>query len=256
MESLFSFESQLYTERVSKASLQLSDELAIFTENTSDLMYIQEKEVELMSSKFRKFLTEIIESLKSFYNNMKISITSGARSAKFQKALRRLREEIKEKKANGVKNVEVVDIWTLEETYLDYTVKIKKLTEKVFKKEYKTTMEMNNDIAEIEQLFAEADDKLDKLSKVKKTVDLGKLEVFVEYEISGRSKVLASLNECITMMEQMKSNIRMLEMEEKIRGAEILTRRVGLLKKTSLKISGFFHKWVVKIITVFVFIFA
>ena len=107
----------------------------------------------------------------------------------------------------------------------------------------------DDDIKVIKEMIKRADDCDKKIS-----VPTVKMLNFVEDEISGKSKVLESLNDGITIFQQMQHDCKVLETRKEILGPDIIPKHIGFLRKIAISISGFFKRWSVKIISSIVLI--
>ena len=219
----------------------------IFTEK-------QQKQRESIFVKIKKFFAKIVSSLHNFKSNIQIEVDKTVRSAEFSKKLRKLHKELTEAKSRGVKNVTVIDVWTLREKYLEAVKDLKQYAKKFPKIKYKNTTDIGNDLDAFNKTMEKYKQELEVLSKQTVTVSLARMLDFIDDEVSGKGTIINSLNDAITSIQQMNNDCEHLEKQLEILGPDVIPHHIGLLRRVATGISGFLKKWTVKIITTFVLI--
>lgn len=260
MESIFAdytFESNVFDNALAKADVEFREAITEFVEALySPESYITEAEKDTFIVKVKKFFADLISSFKMFMKSIKTEVGKAVRTASTDNELHKMYNQLKKKKAEGVKNVKVMDVWTLQEAYVRDAEDLMKLAKKFSNKNYKTVIELENDIADFNTKFDRYEKELEELEKKVVTVSIDKMIAFVEAEISNRSKIFDTMNDCITMMETMKGDCENMETKVAILGPDIIQKKISFIRKIGLKISGFVKKIIVKIVSTTVFLFA
>ena len=176
------------------------------------------------------------------------------RSAEFETRLRKLHKELKEGQKGGIKDVEVHDVWTMTNKYLRCVDELKRYAKKFAEMKYKRTSQIDDDISQFNTIMERYKNELEEASKKTIEVPLKDMLDFVEDEISGRSNVMSTLNDAITILQQMDKDCELIEKRKDILGPDIIPKHIGFIRRIAYSISGFFKKWAVKIISTVVFI--
>lgn len=247
-------ESNIFDNAINKANFELTESITSFIELNESKYIFTEAEKETIVTSVKKFFTNIISAIQNFINSIKQQINRSTRFSTTDSKLHKTYKELLKQKEAGCKEVKVMDVWTLEKKYLTYVDELKKLAKKFSKMKYKRSSELNADIERFNKLYDNYDKELTSLSENTIVVPIDKMINFVEDEISNRSKVMDSLNDCITLMEQMRDDVDLIETRYDILGVDIVPKHISFLKKIGTSISSFIKKWVVKFITKVVFI--
>lgn len=255
-EFLFEEYEEIFNNEFEKACFGLVETNTEFIESVYDYGYITEKAYETFSTKTKKFLANIIAALKDFYNNLKQQIGATLRKKEYSKRLHKLREELREKREDGVYEIETTDVITLANTYIDMVEDLKEYSKKFSKMKYTTTTEIEHDLDKYHNKVDEYNKKLEKLMDKKIKISTQKMLDFVEKEISGQSRVMNTIADCMDVIEQISDQVDALETKKNIIGAEILTGYTTGVRGVVKSFSFFVRSWSVKIITTIVFVFA
>lgn len=243
----------IFSTSIDNINLRLIEAVVEFHEESNDSFYVTERQRDTLYVKVKKLFSDMIVSIKNFINQVKIDVERRVRDAKTESKLRKLYKELKQ---TGDKSIEVVDVWNLKDYYLKAVSELKKYTKRISKMEYKNTSQIDDDLANFNTTIAKYEKNLEELSNKKKKVSTLKLITFVEDEISGRSKVIDSLNDSITIIDNMKREVNNLEARKAILGPDVIPKHIGLFRRISQKITSFFRNWAAKIISRIVFLFA
>ena len=243
----------IFDQRVNSINVDLIEAVATFTESCNDSFYVTERQKDTLFVKIKKFFADMIIALKNFKNQIITDVNRKVRESKIDMKLRSLHKDLKN---SDQKTTEIEDVWALKNTYLDAVFDLKSYAKRVSKMEYRNTIQIDSDLEDFNKILAKYEEKIEKISEKKKKVSTVSLLKFVEDELSGRSKVLDTLNDSITIMEQMKNDVEALEAKKAILGPDVIPKHVGFLRKIANKIAAFFRKHIAKFISRFVFLFA
>lgn len=245
--------TNIYDYRVDKLNVELIEAVAEYVESTIDDIYVTEAKKDSLYVKVKKFFVELIISMKNFIKQIKIDVEKKMRDSRNEANLRKMHKDLKERNSMYI---EVHDIWSLTNYMTKMAKDLKQYTKRIGKMNYNNTREIDEDITGFNKRVENFDTDMEKLMDKRVTVSRQKMIDFVEDEISGRSMVFSSASECIAMIEQMSSDIDSLEKKKNLLGPDIIPKHVGFLRKISIKISSIFKKWISKVISTFVFLFA
>ena len=209
----------------------------------------KKQEKEFFAIRLKNFFAEIIAAFQHFIDTIQVEIDRKVRKAEFEMKLRALYKELRDRKANGVTTVKVHDIWTMRDEYLNCTKELKKIAKKFSNVDYKHINQIDEDMEKFNQTMEQYKKTLEDASEKMVEVPVEKMITFIEDEVSGKGKVITSLNEAVTMLQQMQKDCDLLEKKKAIYGPDLIPRHVGCLRKVTLSITKFFKKWSVKIIS-------
>jgi len=256
MEFFLETESDIFDNLITNRNIEFMEAIATFAEQMTGTVF-EEKKNERPESfivKINKFFADLINGFQNFKAQIQLELDRRIRATEIDAKLRKMHTQMKAQKNVGVDKVEVVDCWTLRDKYLECVNKLRKYAKKFSEMKYKRTSEIDNDLAEFNKLVDKYSDEIAELTDKKITVDIQKMIDFVEDEISGRSRVLVSLDDAVTILKQMKQDALVLETRKDILGPDIIPKHMGFIRQIATKISAFIKKWAVKIITTIVFI--
>lgn len=249
--SFLDTESQIFSNRLDNINIEFMEAITNFVEEYYNDEYYSESKVKEDSfmTKINKFFANIINAFQNFQTQIRIEVDRKMRESAVDKKLHEAYEEIKKKKDAGASTVQVMDCWTLKDDYLACVNELRKYAKKFTEMKYKRVTEIDDDIAAFNKIIDKYDQKLQDDCDKEITVPVTKMLNFVEDEISGRSKVIESLNDGITMFKQMQHDCYVLQTRKEILGPDVISKHVGFIRKIAMSISGFFKRWTVKIIT-------
>ena len=248
---------EIFDNKVSTAQAEFMEALASFYENCLDDNFIfteKKTEKESLIIRTKKFFANLIAAFQNFKATIQVELNKKVRASEFQNKLRKLHKELKEGEKGGIKHVEVHDVWAMRDKYLECVSDLKKYAKKFAEMKYTKTREIDDDIVQFNTTMEKYKKELEKVSEKMITVPISKMIDFVEDEINGRGRVMNTLNDAITLLEQMNKDCELIEKRTEILGPDIIPKHVGFLRKIAYSISGFFKRWAVKIITTIVFI--
>lgn len=265
---------------INKFNLGISDLLTEMTEEYSNDTIITEKVKESFFSRVKKWFKNLILNFTNFANSIKINITSKKRDSEFGKSLRKMQEELIEKKKKGYIEVQVSDIWTIRDLYIEAVDSLTSQYRKLFKdrgllfrkstddsddvksrnkvgNKYKYIEQVDKQLEQIDSAVKYWDEKLKAVSEKTVVKNIDDMLRFIDKEISNRSEVMKTLNNAMTMLDELLAEIDYMEKKIEIYGSDVLCgKRVFFLKKIASNITSFIRRWIGKAIANVVFIFA
>ena len=206
--------------------------------------------------------------------------TSKKRDSEFGKSLRKMQEELIEKKKKGYIEVQVSDIWTIRDLYIEAVDSLTSQYRKLFKdrgllfrkstddsdnvksrnkvgNKYKYIEQVDKQLEQIDSAVKYWDEKLKAVSEKTVVKNIDDMLRFIDKEISNRSEVMKTLNNAMTMLDELLAEIDYMEKKIEIYGSDVLCgKRVFFLKKIASNITSFIRRWIGKAIANVVFIFA
>lgn len=249
-------ESEIFDNRISSINIEFMEAISDFTEELYNEYFMEagKAKKDSFTTKINKFFANLINAFQNFHAQIKLEIDRKSRESALDKKLHDSYKELKLKKDIGLNTVTVMDCWTLRDDYLECVEKLRKYAKKFTEMKYKRVSEIDSDLAEFNKIIDEYDKKLQDDCDKKISVPTTKMLNFVEDEISGKSKILESLNDGITIFQQMQHDCKVLETRKEILGPDVIPKHIGFLRKIAISISGFFKRWSVKIISSIVLI--
>lgn len=250
----FTEESTAFDNSVYNAVTSVIDSICSYTEKFESTHLITESEKDTLITSIKKFFANLIATIKNFINEIKVETNRKRRNIDSDFQLHKLYKKLKEAKENGSTKVQVSDVWSIEKTYLEAVKEMKSIAINFSKMNYKRVSEIDDDLVKFNKIYDKWDVQLTKINDKKIIVDINKMINFVEDEISGRSKVTDSINDCMTLIEQMESDCSLIATKSEILGPDIIPKHVSFLRKISTSITLFIKKWIVKVISTVVLI--
>lgn len=238
--------------KITDAEFDLIHASALFMEYCDEdgfLIVEKKKEKEFFVIRIKNFFAEIIAAFQHFIDTIQVEIDKKIRSADYDVKLRNLHKELREGKTKGITTVNVNDVWTMREEYLKCVKELKPMAKKFSKVDYKHINEIDNDMDKFESVMEKYKTTLESASEKKIDVPIEKMITFIEDEISGKGKIITSLNDTVALLQQMQKDCDLLEKKKAIYGPDLIPRHVGVLRKVTVKTTKFIKKWSVKIIS-------
>lgn len=251
----YDFESNTFDTELAIADSNFMEALTEYAESFDKNHYVTENEKDSIITTIKKFYANIIATIKNFISSIQVEVSKKTRERATDSKLHKMYDNLKKAKENGANKVKVVDVWTLEREYIKATDELKKLALKFSKMKYDRISDLDRDIAKFNSLYDKYDKELDELSKQTIVVDIDKMIDFVSDEISNRSKIFDTINDSITLMEQMEKDSELIAQREDILGPDVIPKHLSFLRKMGTKIAAFMKKNTVKFIANVVFAF-
>ena len=253
----FEYYLESFMHTVDSLSCQVSDEITIYMESINydeDIPFIETKGDSIFVA-IKKFIANLIVSVENFGKNLKNEIERKKREITLDKNLKSNYNKFLKMKEEGIKTVEVTDYWTLSEDYLKCVKRLQYLSSKfsitddLDSRNFKSMEELEDTLEKFHSVCDEYDKILqaDCEKKVSKPID--EVIRFFDKEISGSSRVLASLYDGIAIYKKIQTDCEALEKRKEILGPDIIPKHIGLLKRIAIRLSRLFGKWTTKILT-------
>lgn len=256
MEFLLKEYEERFEDEIERACMYLVEVNTAFMEAVYEAGYIMESEYDTFTTKVKKFFEKILSALSDFKNHLKQQINATLRKKEYNKRLHKLREELVQKRDEGISEIETTDVITLGNTYIDMVKDLSEYAKKFTKMKYTSTTEIDRDLEKYHKKVDEYEKKLEKLMDKKIRISTQKMLDFVEREISNQSKVMKTIADCMDTIEQIRDQVESLETKKNIIGADILTGYTRGVRGVTKTLSFFVKTWTVKVITTIVFVFA
>lgn len=253
--------SQIFDTEFGRLNFDMMESIALYEESYQDFYAMERKKPtvkplkEPLLVKLKKFLADIITTFENFIQTTKTQIENTIREKHTAETLRKLHKELTEKKNSGKETVTVTDVWTMKWTYLKGVDELRSLALKISKMNYTTTASLDSDLERFEKTIDGIEKELNAALNRKITVPTQKMIDFVEREITGQSNVMQSLNQAISMYNQMKTDVSAIEKKRDVLGPDVLSKYASSVRRVSINIGSFFKKWAVKFIVTVCLIF-
>ena len=147
-----------------------------------------------------------------------------------------------------------MDIQAYCDEYLNAVDELETYAKRFANMKCKHLSDIDRDINDFNDIAEDYENSLNKIAQKKVKMSPKKLMKYIENEISGRSQVLDTLNDAMTLFEQMKNDCTLLESRKNILGPDIIAKKIGFIRKMSTKISRFIKRNVVRFISTIVLI--
>ena len=239
---------------IEEINISMMESITTFLESFQESDYITEKSEDTLMVKIKKFFADLIASFQNFKNSIKIEINKKLRDSTFKNKLRLLYDEAKKKDEAGIRKIEVMDIQAYCDEYLNAVDELETYAKRFANMKYKHLSDIDRDINDFNDIAEDYENSLNKIAQKKVKMSPKKLMKYIENEISGRSQVLDTLNDAMTLFEQMKNDCTLLESRKNILGPDIIAKKIGFIRKMSTKISSFIKRNVVRFISTIVLI--
>lgn len=244
-------DSVIFENSINSINVDFIDAIALFTESCQVTYIVTEKSKETLYEAIKRFFSDIIGAFQEFCANVSLDVEEKLRKNDTKRRLDDMHKQLRGLSKDKIPYVQVVDVWSLKEEYLKAVNDLSEIGKKISGMKYKNTTEIDEDLALFNKKVNEYDtiltESIEKKIKVKTDVML----CFVEDEVSGRSKVITSLNDAISLFKRMQKDAELLEKRRDRLGADVIPKYTGVVRRVTLAISNFFKKWVVRIITTF-----
>ena len=205
--------------------------------------YITEKTEDDLFKGLRSFIAKIISTLQKFVRDIEIAVEEWVRDKEIRISIRSVKKSLAEGKKDGAKYVEMIDVWKLGRRYKEMNNDIWEHTKKLTRKKYRKVSELQRDTEEAEKLIAKYTDEIDEIRNETIKVPINKALEFVESEIEGRSTILDDLSTEITKFKNLEKECENIKINIYLgEGSEIVASHAGMIRRLTLKISGFTQK--------------
>ena len=247
--------SSVFENSLNKASTDLMDSMTEFIEMYESTHYITEKRQEFIVTKIKKFISSVIVTLKNFKDSIKIEVSRASREIATDAKLHKMYADLVKMKNEGKTTVTVIDVWTLENDYKKSVNRLEKIVKKISKCEYKHVYDMDTDLSAYNKIIDDANETINKDYEKTTVKPIQTVMNFVEDELSGRSYIMGSIDDCIVLLEGMQNDVDLVEKKKAILGPDVVNRHVSIIRKIVTGVSKFIKGVIVKFMTMVILIF-
>lgn len=231
-------------------------ELSILNQ-TKDSEYYGEGAVYDVLDDILSFIQRIINDLISFGKRVKNDIDSLIQKKEVRSKLKKLKQELSEKKEDGVKKVSMIDVESFISYYKSYENKIINKLCVLSRGNFKTKKKMEAIISDIENDLDDMDDKLQSTLDNRVVVPITKAIKYVEDNLSGSNEVEKKFVEVTHSLKEVSINAERVIKNATLNSDKMLQKNyVSGIKKITKKTSNVTGKWMRKFVMCVVFFFA
>ena len=217
---------------------------------TEALLFGQRKtdERDGLWTSIKKFFAKLIAGFQEFNRKVVIEIQYRVKRIIAKFSTRSVYKKLIKDRDEGKKVVEVYNCARMVKVYNDAIIELTPIMKRISKNTYTTIDDMDDELEEFDKKINEVDIEIEKLQKTKIKVEISEYIHFIEREISGNSDVIKSLSLCERELQLMESETLKLKTRRDIIGPDVLTKRIGIIKKISLGITQFIKNCFTKLI--------
>lgn len=251
-EIFLSLESS-FDSTINVANYEFINDIAILTEAT---VFTEAVDDDTIMTKINKFIAKIVTAFISFKEGIKVELERKLSNINNKRRVRGEYNKLAKLKEQGIKTVETVDYYKLSQKYVELSREVYRFGKKFSNISYSHIEDLERDISLFNRTIDSYDDKLEKIADKKVKCSIDSLMKFYEDELTGRGHVFNSMNDAITLVNQIKVECVKVVAKKAIVGPDILPKHIGFIRKIILSITKFIKKWVTKIIVGSIVIFA
>ena len=196
----------------------------------------------------KKFFAKLIAGFQEFNRKVVIEIQYRVKRIIAKFATRSVYKKLIKDRNKGKEIVEVYNCARMVKIYNNAIDELTPIMKRISKNTYKTLDDMDDELEEFDKKINEIDIEIEKLQKTKIKVEITEYIHFIEREISGNSDVIKSLSLCERELQLMESETLKLRTQRDIMGPDILTKRIGIIKRISMGITQFIKNCFTKLI--------
>ena len=120
--------------------------------NVRQLEYITEKTATNLVDKIVQFFENIISNMRDFAKTISDTVNAKIRTAEMKKNLRQLHVKAEQLKASGKRTINIPDFDQIERVLTENIRKLRKVSSRIVKNQYKTTVAMDDDFKDFLRL--------------------------------------------------------------------------------------------------------
>lgn len=217
---------------------------------TEALLFGQRKtdERDGLWTSIKKFFAKLIAGFQEFNRKVIIEIQYRVKRLITKFSTRSTYKKAVKARNEGKEVVEVYNCARMVNVYNKTIAELTPIMNRISKNTYKTIDDMDDEIEEFERKVNETYSIIDELQQTKIKVEITEYIHFLEREISGNSDVFKSLSLCERELQLMESETMKLKTRRDIIGPDVLTKRVGIIKRISMGITQFIKNCFTKLI--------
>lgn len=224
-----------------------------------ELHYITEATKKTLLDRIKEFIAKIVNSFKSFARDLKTRIDAYTRKKEFTASLNRAKEKLLKQKEEGVKYVEVRDVWKYKSIYKKLNGELWDYVKRFEKMNYKKAWQIEDDLERFDQVLEKYSQRLDAARELKKEVTIDAALNFVTNELRGKSEMYKELNEEIVRFEDLKNRADQFETRFNLVGEGMIeekTKIIGKIKGVFTRMLSWVKKQLLKVMMFGIFLFA
>lgn len=261
MDAFFYEEQFMLETTISIYENKVNNAMIEYLESYADKHYVSDNKVEKFINSVKLFFKKLIITLKEISINIKREWDEMIRSESLKSKLKTIKKKLIAKQLAGEKTCKSKDVEKYKNTYLKMTDNLFKELTKIHNKKYTSVRELDEDLDRFESVKKKYEAELDKIADTEITVSIDSAIRFISSEMTDHSVVFKTIDDCITRVNEISSEVEKIEFKRKLLNSDVLqteiaTRRIMVLEKTCSKISLFLRKAVSKFLAVFVFLFS
>lgn len=223
------------------ASYCLEEAINECIQSCEDLEYITERTATNLVDKIVQFFENIISNMRSFAKTITDTVNAKIRTAEMKKNLRQLHVKAEQLKASGKRTINIPDFDQIERVLTENIRKLRKVSTRIVKNQYKTTVAMDEDFKDFLRLYDEAEKAFNEVISANVDMDIDKVIRWTEAQISGRDDTLSIIDETIQDIEEMEREVKRMMEKREIYGADIITAKVGIIRRMMQRLGNFIH---------------
>ena len=216
---------------------------------------ITEAQQDSLIVKAKKFFADLISAMETFIKSIKSEVERKVVDKTNKLMYKKMYNKIKNE-TEPHKRYTVPDDKAVLSAYKSAVNRLDKYVKNFANKEYKLTSEIDSDINRFNYIYDECEKEIE--SAIKKTKEISGSEYikYIERNMTGYDSTISQISEYKGILDQLRISCDRAETRYKILGPDILSKKIGFLRKIGMRISAFFRKWIAKVISTIVFIFA
>lgn len=207
-------------------------------------------------SSVKKFFANLITAIRNYINKFKNYLGKSGREASYIATLNSMEKDIRKAKEEGKTKVTMPDYKFIRSEYFAMCKDLKVYAKKFVKMRYKSTTEIDRDLATFMKLSDDWDKRMEKAVDKKKTVGIDEALRFVENEKSGYTHIFDTLNDAISQIDDIRHVAEETAARTSALGSDIIPKHVNFLRRIANAISSKVTKFAAKTIAVNVLLFA
>lgn len=244
------FEDELSLADTNFASINVKFMEAV-TESVEGGLLTEEAQDSLFT-KAKKFFADLIAAMESFVKSIKSEVERKLGEKKDQVIYRKIYDQVKNE-SDPNKKYTVPDDKAILAEFKSANNRLSKYVKNFTSKEYKSTADIEKDIADFNRVYDECDKSITSVLEKKIQVSGSEYIKYVERNMTNRDNTIKEINSQKVLLDQLRIACDRAETKLNILGPDILQKKIGFFRKLGLKISAFFRKWIAKIISTIVF---
>lgn len=256
MDNIFEDELMIFETTGNMINNQLTRCIVACEESYIKNSYITEAEHKSLVVHLKEFFEKIISTMNNFKNAILSKLEKFKSENSLEIRLRNTKKKLMDKKAQGEKYIEYVNIYEYERVYLKMVDDLWKHAKRFSKIKYRDVNQMDQDLAVFNNKLDKYDSQLEKLENNKVKIKIDDAIIFLSREIGGNTQIVKTIEDCELKVREMDRNAQALEQKRNILGSDVIPKHVSIIKRAVNAITSFIRRKVSKFISIVVFLFA